>query len=163
MSALETKIAVLESDVSRMMTLFEKMDFAIEKMGDVSNNIGRMLAVHEQRLVAQDITDKELHILIEKRRQELEIDIKELHSRITTVSRELSGDISETEQRLMVAMSAGMSDIKKCFTGTHNDSSTRAEDLEKRVSDLERWKWLVMGGSVAMGAFANEIISSLIK
>ncbi len=77
---LETKVALLESDVNRTTSLFQKMDTAIEKMGDVSNSIARMLAVHEERLNKQDDIDEELFTLVEKRRQEIQGDIKELHS-----------------------------------------------------------------------------------
>jgi predicted nucleic acid-binding Zn-ribbon protein len=157
---LDTKVAVLESDVDRMASLFGKMDAAIDRMGEVSNNIGRMLAVHEERLNKQDNVDKELFTLVEKRRQEIHSDIKELHSRITTVSRELSGDITETEERLMTAMTYGMSDIKKCITDEIKTINEKNNNLENRVSDLERWKWLVIGGGVVAGAFVNEMISA---
>jgi chromosome segregation ATPase len=160
---LETKVALLESDVNRMASLFEKMDVAIDRMGEVSNNIARMLAVHEERLNKQDDLDEELFALVEKRRQEIQGDIKELHSRITTTSRELSDDINETEQRLMTAMTYGMADIKKCITEETKASTEYTKDLENRISDLERWKWLVMGGAIALGAFAHEIVSALLN
>ena len=160
---LETEVAVLKSDVNRMTSLFEKLDTAIERMGDVSNNIARMLAVHEERLSKQDDIDEELFTLVEKRRQEIQGDIKELHSRITTVSRELSDDITETEQRIMTAMTYGMADLKKCITEETKTITEQRVELEKRISDLERWKWLVMGGSVVIGAFAHEIIGMMFK
>jgi DNA repair exonuclease SbcCD ATPase subunit len=160
---LETKVALLESDMHRMTSLFEKLDAAIEKMGDVSNSIARLLAVHEERLNKQDTIDEELFTLVERRRQEIQGDIKELHSRISTVSRELSGDINETEQRIMTAMTYGMADIKKCITDENKAVTDQSKILEQRVSDLERWKWLVMGGSIAVGAFAHEIIAKIIK
>lgn len=161
--SLETEVAVLKSDVNRMTSLFEKLDTAIERMGDVSNNIARMLAVHEERLSKQDDIDEELFTLVEKRRQEIQGDIKELHSRITTVSRELSDDINETEQRIMTAMTYGMADIKKCITEETKTITEQRIELEKRVNDLERWKWLVMGGSVVVGAFAHEIVGMMFK
>lgn len=161
--SLETEVAVLKSDVNRMASLFEKLDTAIERMGDVSNNIARMLAVHEERLSKQDDIDEELFTLVEKRRQEIQGDIKELHSRITTVSRELSDDITETEQRIMTAMTYGMADIKKCITEETKSSTEQRLDLEKRVAELERWKWLIMGGSIVVGAFAHEFVGMLFK
>lgn len=161
--SLETEVAVLKSDVNRMTSLFEKLDTAIERMGDVSNNIARMLAVHEERLSKQDDIDEELFTLVEKRRQEIQGDIKELHSRITTVSRELSDDINETEQRIMTAMTYGMADIKKCITEETKTITEQRIELEKRVNDLERWKWLVLGGSVVVGAFAHEIVGMMFK
>jgi len=160
---LDTEVAVLKSDVNRMASLFEKMDAAIEKMGDVSNNIARMLAVHEERLNKQDDIDEELFSLVEKRRQEIQSDIKELHSRITTVSRELADDLTETEQRIMTAMTYGTSEIKKCITDEFKSITEKQMDLDKRVTELERWKWLIMGGSIVLGAFAHELVGLVIK
>jgi len=160
---LETEVAVLKSDVNRMTSLFSRLDAAIEKMGDVSNNIAKMLAVHEERLSKQDDIDEELFSLVEKRRQEIQGDIKELHSRITTVSREMSDDLTETEQRLMTAMTYGTSEIKKCITEETKAISEQQTELEKRVVDLERWKWLIMGGSVVLGAISHEILGEFLK
>lgn len=161
--SLDTEVAVLKSDVTRMTSLFEKLDTAIERMGDVSNSIARMLAVHEERLNKQDDIDEELFTLVEKRKQELQSDIKDLHSRITTVSRELSDDINETEQRIMTAMTYGTSEIKKCITDETKAVSKQQIELEKRVTELERWKWLIMGGSIALGAFAHEFVGMLFQ
>lgn len=160
---LETKVAVLESDVNRMTSFFQKLDTAIEKIGEMSNSISRMLAVHEERLNRHDDINEELFTLIENRRQEIQGDIKELHSRITTVSRELSHDINETEQRLMTAMTHGMTDIKKCITEETKITTELNKAVEQRVSELERWKWLVMGGSIVLGTFAHEIVARIIK
>lgn len=160
---LETEVAVLKSDVNRMTSLFSRLDTAIERMGDVSNNIAKMLAVHEERLSKQDDIDEELFSLVERRRQEIQGDIKDLHSRITTVSRELSDDITETEQRLMTAMTYGTSEIKKCITEETKVITEKQTELEKRVTELERWKWLIMGGSIVVGAFTHEIVSAFLK
>jgi DNA repair exonuclease SbcCD ATPase subunit len=161
--SLDTEVAVLKSDVTRMTSLFEKLDTAIERMGDVSNSIARMLAVHEERLNKHDDIDEELFTLVEKRKQELQHDIKELHSRISTVSRELSDDITETEQRIMTAMTYGTSEIKKCITDETKTITVQQGELEKRVSELERWKWIIMGGSITLGAFAHEFVGMLFK
>ena len=160
---LETEVAVLKSDVNRMASLFSRLDAAIERMGEVSNNIAKMLAVHEERLSKQDDIDEELFSLVERRRQEIQGDIKELHSRITTVSREMSDDLTETEQRLMTAMTYGTSEIKKCITEETKAVSEQQAELEKRVVALERWKWLIMGGSVVLGAISHEILAEFLK
>jgi DNA repair exonuclease SbcCD ATPase subunit len=159
---LETEVAVLKSDVNRMTSLFSRLDAAIERMGDVSNNLTKMLAVHEERLSKQDDIDEELFNLVERRRQEIQGDIKELHSRITTVSRELSDDLNETEQRIMTAMTYGTSEIKKCITQETKTISTQHSELEKRVSELEKWRWIIMGGSIVLGAFSHEIVAAIL-
>lgn len=158
---MDAEIAVLKSDVTRMASLFERTNTAIEKMGEVSNNIARMLAVHEERINKHDVIVEELFSLIEKRKQELSSDVKELHSRITTVTRELADDIGETENRLMTAMTYGMTDIKKCITDETRAVSTEQKKLEERVSELEKWRWFIMGGSVVLGSFSHEIVGIL--
>lgn len=160
---LETEIALLKSDVSRTTSLFQKLDTAIEKMSDVSNSIARMLAVHEERLNKHDTIDEELFTLIERRKNELQGDVKELHSRISTISRELSDDIRDTEQRIMTGLSAGMNDLKRCITDETKAINVQHKDLETRISDLEKWRWTIMGGSIILGAFAHEIIGAFIK
>lgn len=159
MMELETEIALLKSDVSRMTSLFEKLDTAIERMGEVSNSIARMLAVHEEKLTKQEQIDQELFSLVEKRKAELEVDVKELHSRITTVHRELSDDINETENKIMNALSSGLSDIKRCITDEHKVIKVENEQLEERISELEKWRWIILGGSLVVGAFAKEIVT----
>jgi gas vesicle protein len=160
---IETEVALLKSDVHRMTSLFEKLDTAIEKMGDVSNNIARMLAVHEERLNKHDLVEEELFTLVEKRKQELQGDVKDLHSRISTVSRELSNDLGDTEHRIMTALTAGMNDLKRCITEETKAVNSQHKDLENRVNELEKWRWTIMGGSIVLGAFAHEIIGVFIK
>lgn len=156
---LETEVAVLKNDITRMTTLFEKMDSAIEKMGEVSNSIARMLAVHEEKLSNHQQVDQELFNLVEKRREELQTDIKELHSRITTLSREVSGDLEETEQRIMVALTTGLSDIKKVLTEDREAGEDSRKDLESRVKDLEKWRWITMGATAIIAMFARDIVN----
>jgi gas vesicle protein len=161
MMELETQIALLKSDVNRMTSLFEKMDTAIEKMGDVSNSIARILAVHEEKINNQERIDQELFSLVEKRKAELQVDVKELHSRITTVHRELSDEISETEARVVDALKEGMHDIKQCITHENKIFVGYKSDLENRIADLEKWRWIILGGSIVAGAFVREIFTFL--
>lgn len=160
---LETEVAVLKSDVVRMATLFEKIQVAIEKMGDASNNIARMLAVHEERLTQQDTSAEELFTLVEKRKTELQIDIKELHSRITTVTRELAVDISDTEHRVIASVCSNMTDMKTYIAELNKEQNNKRELLDTRLAELEKWKWIILGGSVILGSFSHEIIGILTK
>jgi hypothetical protein len=59
----------------------------------------------------------------------------------------------------MNAMTNGMADIKKCITKENAIVLKEQVDLEKRITELEKWKWMIMGGSVILGAFTHEITS----
>ena len=97
--SIETQIAVVEQELVQTQTLLTRVDHAIEKLTDVTADIGKILAVHDQRLERGEKATSDIFDLLEKRRQEMDSDIKELHSRITTTTRELSTEISNVHAR----------------------------------------------------------------
>lgn len=157
-TATHTDIAILQNEVSGLARSYGKLEAVIEKMGEVSNNIARMLAVHEQRLATHENTDKELFALVEKRKEELQVDVKELHSRITTVQRELSNDITHTEEKIKVALEQGLAEIKKCITGEHKIISDKMQETDRRVTTLENWRWFLIGGAAIAGFYFDKLI-----
>ena len=130
---LHTEIELLKRDVSEMKLIYSRLDKAIEKISDVSNSINRMLAVHEEKISQQE----EVQIRSE---QEINNDIKELHSRISTNTRELMNLMSEQHKE-------------------QTDKMTKLEiELRGRVGVLEKWRWLIIGGSIVVGFIAQKMI-----
>lgn len=70
------KLAVLEEKVFNMVEVISKLDDTIEKLSDLSVNVTRMLAVHEEKLeFARESaaeTTKELDAMRENIQQQLE-------------------------------------------------------------------------------------------
>ena len=58
--SLDTDIAVIKNEVSQFGQLLNKLETALDKIADVSNNIGQILAVHEQRLKDGEVHFEEL-------------------------------------------------------------------------------------------------------
>ena len=130
---LHTEIELLKRDVSEMKLIYSRLDKAIEKISDVSNSINRMLAVHEEKISQQE----EVQIRSE---QEINNDIKELHSRISTNTRELINLMSEQDKEQTEAM------LKL------------KNELQNRVGVLEKWRWLIIGGSIVVGFIIQKMI-----
>ena len=82
-----TQIELLKKEVSDMKGIYQRLDTAIIKIGEVSNSINRMLAVHEEKISQQE----EVQLRSE---QDTANSIKEIHSRISTTARELTTLIS---------------------------------------------------------------------
>ena len=158
MGDIETQVAILNKDMTRMTIVFDKLETAIEKMGDVSNSIARLLAVHEEKLSKHEQVDAELFVLVEKRNQEMQSCVKELHNRITIDHRELTTDISETEERLTDALKEGLKDLKQVIIQENATTEAQRNEHEKRIRDLEKWRWIIFGGSVVVGMFAKQIL-----
>ena len=128
-----TQIELLKKEVSDMKGIYQRLDTAIIKIGEVSNSINRMLAVHEEKISQQE--DVQL-----RSEQDTANSIKEIHSRISTTARELTTLMSEQHKEQTDAMS-------KLKT-----------ELQGRVGVLEKWRWLIIGGSIVVGFIAQKMI-----
>ena len=130
---INTEVALLKKEVSDIKVIFSRLDVAIEKITDVSSCVNRMLAVHEEKIANQEEAQSRANI-------EFTNDIKELHSRVTSNYKELTDMITQhhKEQDLQ------MQQIKN--------------DLNSRVGILERWRWLIIGGSIVIGFIIQKFL-----
>ena len=140
MADLETEVELLKSKVSDMEKLHVRLDDAIGKISEVSNCINRMLAVHEEKLANQEEAVFAAEELIEQRRTEFSNDIKELHSRITTNTKEIMEIATKQHKEQSAA-------IQKLHT-----------DINKRVGVLEKWRHVLVGGSIVIGFVLHRMI-----
>ena len=140
MSELETSVELIKKELEDQRKIHEKLDIAIEKLTDVSNSIHRMLAVHEEKIARQEESIFAAEEQIEVRRGELLIKINELHSRITTNTKEI--------------MTAASSQHEK----QNKEIAKLREDINNRVGVLERWRYIIIGGSIVVGFLLHKFI-----
>jgi|TARA_B100001094_G_scaffold71846_1_gene68086 hypothetical protein len=136
MSDTDVKVQItgLKKDIENMANLNVRLDTAIEKLTDVSTSIKQMLAVHEEKISRQEQIDE---IIFDK--------LKERAGEIDNVHRELSKEIQQVEKRLLVEMK----EIKL--------------DIGGRISILERYKWLVLGGAIIIGWVFSTNFKTIIE
>lgn len=155
--SLETQIAVVEQEIDSTRDIVDRLNNAIEKLTALTTDIGKILAVHDQRLERGEKATNDIFDLLEKRRQEMNEDIKELHSRITTTTRELSQEISDTRKCVV----EGIDDLKKELKEDqkfHNDKQTK---LEERINALEKWRYMLVGAGIAGGFILNKLMATI--
>lgn len=124
----ESELAVLKSVVTRL-------DNSIATISEVSLNISKLLAAHEERINS-----------LEKNSDDVTLDMREVHSRITTMTKEILNKLDEFETKLEQK-------IKESNDGLHGHIRTLQEEvkaLDARLSFIERWKWSVIGGAMAV-------------
>jgi len=140
MSELETEVRLLKKELEDQRKIHDRLDIAIEKLTDVSNSINRMLAVHEEKIARQEEALYIAEQQIEVRRSEMMSKIDELHSRITTNTKEIMAAAAQqhAEQN---------KEIQKI-----------QREIEQRVGVLERWRHVIMGGSIVVGFLLHKFI-----
>lgn len=130
---IKVQIEGLKKDIENVTNIQSRIDTAIEKMTDVSTSIKSMLAVHEEKLAKQEQIDE---VIFDK--------LKERQSSINQVYDDLNKNITQVERRLLL-------EIK-----------TLKHDMNSRVSMLEKWKWLIIGGSIVVGFILSRNLMPLI-
>ena len=142
---IQTKIALLEKDAKTGEQIHQRLEVAIGKLSDCAISLKAMLATQEQKLAKAEQTDDDIFITLESRRKEWDNDLKELHSRITTNSRELREFQIQSENKML-------DEIRAVRT-----------QLSERVGVLEKWRWLIIGGSIIIGLMMSNPDNPLFK
>ena len=135
---IHTKIALLEKDAKTGEQIHARLEVAIGKLSDCAQSIKAMLATQEQKLSKAEQTDEDIFITLESRRKEWDNDLKELHSRITTNSRELREHQIQSENKMLDELRA------------------MRNQLSERVGVLEKWRWIIIGGSIIVGLMMSN-------
>lgn len=126
---LYADVEVLKREVHVINTTLNKLDTAIDKIADATGGISKILAVHDNEISERKrLSEKETELL-HKRISDMQDEQEEMHTRY---HKELLSALKETN-----------SDMR---------------ELTDRVTKLERWKWLVMGGSWAIGFIIATIL-----
>ena len=141
MAELETEVKLLKKELQDQAKIHDRLDIAIEKLTDVSNSIHRMLAVHEEKIARQEEAIFEAEQKIEVRRSELLIKIDELHSRVTTNTKEIMTAASAQHQQ------------------QNKEIQKMRDELISRVGVLEKWRHVLIGGSIVIGFMLHKFIN----
>ena len=130
---IESQVKVLESVVS-------KIDTSIEKITQVSNDIGKLLAVHDERINT-----------IEKVNNRMDTEVRDLHSRITTTTREICDKIDQMELLLEAKLKEHSDNSIKQNKELLESNDLNVINLKNRIEVLERWRWFVLGAAACIG------------
>ena len=126
---IKTELELLKKDVNDMKHIHSRLDTAITKLTDVSNCINKILAVHEEKLARQEAE------LVKNEKE-----IQELHSRVTSNYKEIVTLISKHNS----------DDIERFHQ--------LQRELSNRVGILEKWRWIIIGGSIVAGFILHKVI-----
>ena len=119
---IRVELATLKQELENVNSIQGRLDTAIDKLTDVSTSIKSMLAVHEEKIQRQEQVDD---IIFRK--------IKDRDSEIDEVFRDLQREMDQVEKRLL------------------NEIRSLRNDISGRVGVLEKYRWIILGGFLAIG------------
>ena len=136
----------LQKDITKISTIVDRFDVAIDKLTEVSTSVSQLLAVHETKITAHDVLTKQTVELMEKRRIETDDKIQILHERISSGERELKTNIDKQYDELMT-------EIKEMRA----ESTKQHTTLSDRITAMEKWMWIVIGGAIVVGVILAQV------
>ena len=142
---LKTQVALLEKDAEAGVLIHQRLEIAIEKLTDITISLKGMLVQQETKLQKAEETDNDIFVTLEARRKEWDDQVKELHSRISTNIRELREHQVISENKML------------------NEMRAIRQQLDQRVAVLEKWRWIIGGGSIFIGLMLSNPDSMLFK
>ena len=119
---IKVDIESLKKDIENINNIHGRLDTAIDKLTDVSTSIKSMLAVHEEKIQRQEQVDD---IIFRK--------LKERDSEVDDIFRDLQREMDQVEKRLL------------------NEIRSLRNDIGGRVGVLEKYRWIILGGFLAIG------------
>ena len=119
---IRVELATLKQELENVNSIQGRLDTAIDKLTDVSTSIKSMLAVHEEKIQRQEQIDD---IIFKK--------LKDRDSEVDEVFRDLQREMDQVEKRLL------------------NEIRSLRNDISGRVGVLEKYRWIILGGFIAIG------------
>ena len=124
---LATDVKIIQNDLVSLQNILDRFDTTISKLTDVSNTLNKIIAVQESRIDTQEKSIEIVHKRISDMKEEIHID---MNSHYETILEELKE--MKQEQR------------------------KHAEEMSSRVSNLEKWRYVVMGAGIVVGFLLAE-------
>ena len=142
---LKTKVALLEQNADTGNIIHAKLEKSIEKLTELNASLKAMIIKQQAKLDKAEQIDEDIFITLESRRKEWDDDLKDLYSRISTQARELRDNQYHLESKLL------------------NEIRMVRTQLSERVGVLEKWRWLIIGGSIIIGLLISNPDSMLMQ
>jgi len=116
-----------------------KINSLLEQLVAISTDLKAMLAVHDERLNKQEKQTENLGTTVEKRREELDTKLKDVYDTMRNQDNNIFAEISKLRQ----------------------ESTEAHKDLNNRISQLEKYIWLAIGGGIVITWIATNLANYL--
>lgn len=124
---LATDVKIIQKDLVSLQNILDKFDATISKLTDVSNTLNKIIAVQESRI---DTQEKSIEIV---------------HKRISDMKEEMHEEMNGHYETILEELKEMKQEQRK-----------HAEEMSLRVSNLEKWRYVVMGAAIVLGFLLAE-------
>jgi hypothetical protein len=106
----------------------DRIDSIIDKLTEVSTDLKSMLAVHEERINRQEKETDDIHLIMEKRRVEVDSKIDDMY-----------GVMHKKDDKLF-------EEIKHI----REDNTSQHKEMSQKIANMEKFIWMAIGGGITV-------------
>ena len=122
-------------EVAVLQAVVYKIDNTVAEIAKSSTDIIRLLAVHDSRINNLELGSKETIT-----------DVRDLYKKMSDNTKEILEKIDDMEGRIEDKLKE------------HTDkSSVQHKIISDRLTILENWRWLIVGGAIALGFLLDHL------
>ena len=122
-------------EVAVLQAVVYKIDNTVAEIAKSSTDIIRLLAVHDSRINNLELGSKETIT-----------DVRDLYKKMSDNTKEILEKIDDMEGRIEDKLKE------------HTDkSSVQHKNISDRLTVLENWRWIIVGGAVALGFLLDHL------
>ena len=109
------------------MNTQDRIESLLERLTNISGELKTIISVHEQRITQQEKLSDELHDVVEKRREELDLKLKDVY------------DTMRDQDNVVL----------QHIDSLRKESSEQHNALTQKINKLEKYIWVAIGGGIA--------------
>lgn len=128
---IENDTKLIAKEVELLTTLLEKLNVAVEKMGDVYQTTSRLLAIHDEKIQNQEKATEKIMTKIDKNKEDMD-------AKMDSILEKIEASKNKHEE----------------------DDKKKYHLVEERLSKLERFMWILSGSGFIIGFLASVVFKS---
>lgn len=115
----------------------DRIESLLERLTSISGELKTIISVHEQRITQQEKLSDELHDVVEKRREELDLKLKDVY------------DTMRDQDNVVL----------QHIDSLRKESSEQHNALTQKINKLEKYIWVAIGGGIAASWLVSFIFN----
>lgn len=138
---INVQVALLGQQVNNSVKIFDKFDAAVDKLTGLTLAIQSTLQNHDAQI---------------QRNAERTV---ELANTVFTSRKALDDKMHDLEKTLLDKIDStaeGVADLKTDGQNQHNELVDKLGKHDKRLSNLERWMWILVGGGIVVAIIFRD-------
>lgn len=119
----------------------DRLEYAIERLTEISNTLEKIIAVHEQRISQQEKDSEFIFKAMEKNKDDIDQQMKDIYIEMNDQEKKIFEEISKFRK----------------------ETNEQYNTLNQKISQIEKFNWIAIGGGIVISWILTNLSKFLIR